>query len=191
MANHTQVAEAGEATFTSLTDHTTGIDFPADGSMSFEARGVVQGVMTSSGIQWTPGGVAIGGNALTSANRIAKTVKVALVAASGGGGVLSWQNPEATAVIASIDLDITTQSTGACTVDVGYTATNAATSSDTLLDGLSVATAGVYTSLQAGDQGTDGRAKRKVASGKWITATVASGTVTGLAGFAYITYYPI
>ena len=96
-------------------------------------------------------------------------------------------NPEAGAIIVNrIILDITTQSSGASTIDCGYTAVSATTSSDTAIDGLSGATAGTFDNIE--NQGTNGVSSLKVAAGKWITASEASGDVTGLAGYAYIFY---
>jgi len=117
--------------------------------------------------------------------------KVALAALDTGGGVLAWQNPEAVSIIIDrIEFDVTTKSTAASTVDVGTTATNATTSSDNLMDGLDVGTAaGVFDNL--GDAGTNGKAKQKLAAGKWVTASKASGACAGLVGYAYIHYHPI
>jgi hypothetical protein len=120
-------------------------------------------------------------------DRSVKVARVALAAADTGGGVFAWQNPEAGSVqVERVILDVTTQSSGACTVDVGATATNATTSSDNLIDGVSVAAAGLKDNL--GDAGTNGKARQKLAAGKWVTASVASGASAGLVGFAYVHY---
>lgn len=126
-----------------------------------------------------------------SAYRPTTRVKVALAALDTGGGVLSWQNPESVSIIVErIIFDVTTKSTGACTVDVGTTATSATTSSDNLMDGLDVGTAaGVFDNF--GDPGTNGKFKQKLAAGKWITASKASGAAAGLVGSAYIEYHAI
>lgn len=141
--------------------------------------------VTLQGTTAITGTLTIGGiaqNGYTS-----KTVKVPLVA---GAGVLSWANPEAVSIIITrIIVDVTTQSSGACTVDFGSTATTSTTSSDNLIDGLSVATAGVYDNIS--DIGTNGKSRQKIATGKWVTGTVASGSATGLVGSAYITYTPV
>lgn len=118
-----------------------------------------------------------------------KSVKVALAsAADTGGAVLAWQNPEAGAIaIDRIRLDVTTAATGAATIDVGATPTSATTSADNLIDGLDVnAATGLFDNLKNG--GTNGKASQRLAAGKWITASRASGAVAGLAGYAYIDY---
>jgi len=124
-------------------------------------------------------------------SRLSNTVKVPLAAVDTGGGVLSWQNPLAvTIMITKILVDVTTHATGACTVDVGTTATSATTQSDNLADGVDVGTAaGTFsTSDQAG---ANGRTQQKLAAGKWLTISKDSGASAGLVGFAYITYHPI
>jgi hypothetical protein len=117
-------------------------------------------------------------------------VRVPLAAVDTGGGVFSWQAPTNTDIIVTrLELDVTTQSAGACTVDIGTTATSAGTSSDNLVDGVSVATAGLYSNFK--NAGTNGKADQRLAAGKWVTASVASGASSGLAGFAYIHYVPV
>jgi len=119
--------------------------------------------------------------------RAFKVRKVALAAVDTAGGVFAWQNTEDSAVLVHrVLLDVTTQTSGACTVDVGMTATNATTSADNLIDGLSLATAGLYDNIE--DQGTNGTSRQKVAAGKWITGSKASGATAGLVGNAYIVY---
>lgn len=120
-------------------------------------------------------------------NRATKVARVALAAVDSGGGVFSWANPEAAAVLVTrVILDVTTQTSGACTLDVGMTATNGTTSADNLIDGLSLATAGLFDNIE--DQGTNGTSRQKVATGKWVTGSVASGASSGLVGYAYIHY---
>ena len=119
-----------------------------------------------------------------------RIAKVALAAADTGGGVLSWVNPEASAIIITgLTVDVTTQSTGACTVDFGTTATSATTSSDNLIDGVSVAAVATLSNID--DKGTNGKSRQKLAVGKWVTGSMASGAAAGLAGYAYIRYYVV
>lgn len=86
-------------------------------------------------------------------------------------------------------LDVTTVATGAATVDIGYTASSATTSSDTLLDGIDVNTAiGLFDSMNAAlDSGANAKAQ-KAASGKWITADEASGDTTGMVASFIVQY---
>lgn len=117
-----------------------------------------------------------------------RTVKVALAAVDTGGGIFAWQNPEAGPIIVTkVILRVTTIATGACTVDVGTTATNATTVSDNLLDGIDVHTAtGLFGLADGAD--TNGKAQQELAAGKWITGSKASGASAGLVGSAFITY---
>jgi hypothetical protein len=117
-------------------------------------------------------------------------VRVPLAAVDTGGGVFAWQVPTNTDVIVTrLELDATAQSSGACTVDIGTTATGATTSSDNLIDGLSVAAAGLFSNLK--NPGANGKPDQRLAAGKWVTASVASGASAGLAGFAYLHYVPV
>lgn len=126
----------------------------------------------------------------STTDRSERIKKVALAAVGTGGGVFAWQNPESTSIIvAAVTVNVTTASSGACTVDIGTTATNATTSSDNLIDGASVAATGLLNNID--DHGTNGKSRQLLASGKWVTASVASGTATGLVGSAYIRYYTI
>jgi hypothetical protein len=121
-------------------------------------------------------------------------VKVAIKAIDGAAlhaGVLAWQNPEATAIIVTrVVLDRTTKSTGASTTDIGTTATSATTASDNLIDGLNSGAAEAAED-NLNDAGTNGKARQKLASGKWVTFKEASGDATGLVANAYIYYHVI
>jgi hypothetical protein len=121
-------------------------------------------------------------------DRGVKVARVALAALDTGGGVLSWANPEAGSIlIHRVILDVTTKATGACTVDVGTTAASATTSNDGLLDGLDVGTAaGTFDNIT--EKGTNGKSRQKLATGKWVTGSMASGAAAGLVGFCYIFY---
>lgn len=122
---------------------------------------------------------------LASADRVNKIAKVALVKASTN--VLSWANPEATSIIITkVVVDITTASTGASTIDIGTATVSATTTGDNLIDGVSGAAIAVVDNTD--DKGTNGKSKQKLATGKWVTGTQASGDITGIAGYAYIHY---
>lgn len=111
--------------------------------------------------------------------------KVALTAATDTtvGGVLSVENPTGVdLIITRLLLNVTTQSTGAATVDIGVD-DDGATSSDTLIDGLSVATAGLYDNIE--NQGTNGKSAVRWPAGHYLVAT-ASATTAGMVGYAYI-----
>ena len=116
-------------------------------------------------------------------------MRVALTAATDttAGGVLSMANPEGIdLLITRFILNVTTQSTGAGTVDAGIAA-NGTTSNDTLIDGKSVAAAGVFDNIE--DQGTNGKSTVKWGASQFVTVT-ASADLTGLVGEALISYVP-
>ncbi len=116
--------------------------------------------------------------------------KEALVAITTtvGGGVFSLLNPEgADLLITRVLLDITTEATGAATVDAGIAAA-ATTSSDTLIDAGDVGSAAaLLDNADATDQGTNGKASRKWGSAQYLTIT-ASATLLGMVGNIYIEY---
>lgn len=123
-------------------------------------------------------------------NRAMKKVTGALAAADTGGGVFSWQNPETGYILVNhVVLNVTTKTTGACTLDVGVTAVSAITSADNLIDGKDInAATGVFTNDESA--GTNGKAFKRLASGKWVTASKASGATAGLVG-TYEIYYTV
>ena len=130
-------------------------------------------------------------NQVDNADRLEKVAKIALAAVDTAGGVFAWQNDEdASILVTGLFLDVTTKTSAACTVDCGTTATSATTLSDTLIDGLDInAATGLFDNIT--DKGTNGKSRQKLASGKWVTGSVASGASAGLVGFAYIKYIVI
>ena len=120
-----------------------------------------------------------------------KKVTGALAAKDTGGGIFAWANPEAGEILVEhVALKVTTKTTGACSVDVGTTATNATTSSDNLIDGQDInAATGTFTNTANG--GTNGKSAQRLAAGKWVTASVvAGGASAGLVG-TYEIYYRV
>ena len=152
---------------------------------------VKAGKLELGGTAVTASAAAINNLGSVAYDRAVKVARVALAAVDTGGGVVSWQNPEASAIIVQrVILDVTTKSTAACTLDVGTTATSATTSSNNLMTALDVGTAaGVFDNF--GDAGASGKFKQKLAAGKWVTASKASGASAGIVGFAYIQYVVI
>ena len=129
------------------------------------------------------------GAAMLSTNRLVKVARVQLAQVNTGGGVFSWANPETSAILIDrVVVDVTTKATAACSIDIGTTATDGTTSSDNLIDGLDVNNAaGVFDNIT--DKGGNGKSRQKLASGKWVTASVSGGGASaGLVGFAYIHY---
>ena len=126
-----------------------------------------------------------------NADRIEKVAKIALAAVDTGGGVFAWQNDEnASIIVTGLVLNVTTKTTGACTLDCGTTAASATTKIDNLIDGLDVnAATGVFDNIT--DKGDSGKSRQLLAAGKWVTGSVASGASAGIVGFAYIRYIVI
>lgn len=109
----------------------------------------------------------------------------ALAAVDTAGGVFSWVNPWSVPVmILGFTLEVTTQSTGACTLDAGVAA-NATTSDDTLLTGQSVAAAGIFSAT------AKVRLDEAGGTADTVTVSMASGATAGLVGRAYVMYVPI
>ena len=126
-------------------------------------------------------------NQLTGIDRAVKVAVVPLGAVDTAGGVFAWK-PGVACIIQRVFLDVTTKSTGACTLDVGVAA-NGTTSSATLIDGVDVAAAGLFDNIT--DKGTDGKSRQRCSTTQYVTASKASGATAGLAGNAYIEYVEI
>jgi len=162
------------------------------GSAGFWFDSVTDVFKINPGTAASPDVKSFSDDALAVGDRFVKTDTVALVGNTLAAGPQAWQNPETGAVIVTrVLLNITTESTGASTFDVGVTATSATTSSDTLLDGVSGAAVALFDSMNAAlDSGANAKAQL-VAAGKWITFTEASGAAEGLVGTAYIQYVKV
>lgn len=115
-----------------------------------------------------------------------------IVAVSGtalhAANLTLWTAP-AKAIILRALFEITTVSTGASTIDIGYTATTATTTSNTLFDGIDGASAtGLFDSMDAALASGANAHAQLAASAKWITADEASGDTTGLVGVFTVQY---
>lgn len=111
---------------------------------------------------------------------------VALGHADTAGGVAAVANPEGVKLlITRAVLYASTASTGACTVDAGVAA-DGTTSADNLIDGLSVASAGVFDNLTS--NGTNGKSVKEWGATEYVTVSKASGAAAGLAGTLYLEY---
>lgn len=130
--------------------------------------------------------VAKGESSTPSAN----VAVIPLVASDAAGGAVAWSNPEqADLIIERVILDVTHATTaGTATVDIGIAA-NGTSSSDTLMDGLSVVAAGTFSNIDS--KGTNGKSIAKLAAAEYVTASKASGALAGLTGSLYVTYRPI
>lgn len=74
-------------------------------------------------------------------------------------------------------------------VDIGTTPTSGTTSSNNLLNALDIHTAGLFNNTE--EKGVLGKSKQRLAAGAWVTGSKFSGTTAGVAGNAYIRYYPL
>lgn len=107
---------------------------------------------------------------------------------AAAGDLAAVLNPEGVDLIVTYAaLNITTGSTGASTIDMGIAA-NATTSSDTLIDGRSGATAGVFDNIE--HAGTNGGTGVVWGASQYLTASEASGDTTGLVGEVKLKFYP-
>ena len=112
-------------------------------------------------------------------------IKVALTASDANHGIVELANPFGVDVfITRVIVDVTTKSTGACTINVGVD-TAAGTGDDTLLDGLDVGTA-VILADNLITPGTNGVAVKKWAADNYVVVEMATGAAAGLVGNIYI-----
>jgi hypothetical protein len=154
------------------------------GSLDIESGGEID-IESGGSLKIAGTDVSIG-----NASRLPVVAKVALAAATGNAGLLSWQNPESSAILVTrFVADITTQATGAANADFGSDGDGTGTSDD-LLDGQDIGTAAVVLD-NIDDQGTNGQSVIRLdANGgttDYITGT-ASADPAGLVGNVYITY---
>lgn len=114
-----------------------------------------------------------------------KTVKIPLAANDAAAGIFTWTNNEPVAVIVTkAVVDVTTGSSGACSISIGQAAT--AVLSNNLVDTLSVAAAGSFDNIT--DKGTNGKTRQRVVPGQVVTGSTASGASAGLVGNVYLDY---
>lgn len=122
-------------------------------------------------------------------DRVPKVAILVITGAALHAGVLNWQNPEGVdIIIEKTVLDVRTVATGACTADVGTTATSATTASDTLIDGVDV-NAALIVADSITNKGTNGLPTRRLAADKWVTVKEATGNATGLVAELYVFYH--
>jgi hypothetical protein len=141
---------------------------------------VTQGATPEDTILDLPVGATHGGK------EIVRVHQAAMVASADAGGVFAFQNPlDVPILVLSLILEWTTVSSGACTLDAGVAA-DGTTLSDTLVDGQSVATTtGLVRSTVPRRVSENGGAT------DWVTVSMASGAIAGLAGRVYVEYIPI
>lgn len=127
------------------------------------------------------------GGSLHSNMSIRKFAGVAGVAATTGGAILAWQNPENTTIfIDRVEIDVQTKSTGAANLSVGVAA-NGTTSSANLIDTYAIGgTEKVVNNMD--DKGTNGKSVQKMTTSQFLTFT-GSATTVGLVADVYVHYY--
>jgi hypothetical protein len=114
------------------------------------------------------------------------TVNISQAAAVATGVYNSTANPFGQdLLILGVTVRVTTPSTGASTVDIGVAAA-AATVNDGLIDGLSLATGGLYTNAE--DAGTNGEQTMVWGSSQFLNVAEASGDVAGVVGQLIVQY---
>jgi len=161
----------------------TEIITPVVGSRAFRST-AVDGV----GITLASGALALQTAGASRANGVQRdelskyvpfAIQGALNANDAAAGIFSEENTYGTALtVLDVIVKIATASTGACTIDIGEAATES--SSDDLIDGLSIAATGVFSSSM--DSGTNGRRMQRWGSGGFVTGSMASGGTAGLVG---------
>lgn len=119
----------------------------------------------------------------------------AQISVAGGtdtaGGLVAWLIPTTFTngvLVNEAILNVTTGSSGACSVSIG-TAANGTTSSANLIDTLSVASTGTFDNYT--DKGTNGKSRQKLTSGQYITMSTASGASSGLVATLTIGFVPL
>lgn len=191
MTMHTKRnTSSGQATYAINGDDNTGIGSSAADTIELLAGGTVATV-NSSGLTVSSGNLFLTGAReiiLPTGYENEIVARVSVDGTAGSTGVFaSWANPESGSItITRVTLAILTQSTGASTLDIGTTATNATTSSDNLIDGLSAAAAGVFSN--ATSAGVNGKAGQVLAAGKWVNVAESTGDVNGLIAYLFIHY---
>lgn len=124
------------------------------------------------------------GSTFVGVNTIKKTISGSTATS---GQILAVANNEGQSIIITrATLDVTTGASAACVLDIG-TAASATTSSDNLIDGISVNTASaLYDNIN--QAGSNGKASQKQTTSQYVTVTVASGNATGLVANLYVDY---
>ena len=104
----------------------------------------------------------------------------ALVASDAEGGVFSVENTFGTdLVVLRLVLQITTGTSGACTLDIGVE-TDGSSTADDLIDGVDVSDAGVFDNIA--DKGSNGSSRARWASGSFVNASMKTGAAAGIVG---------
>lgn len=120
-------------------------------------------------------------------NTTIRKFSIAGVAATTGGAILSWGNPESVPIfIDRIEIDVTTKSTGAANLSAG-TAADGVTSSANLIDTYAIGgTEKVVNNID--DKGANGKSVQKMAVGQFLNLT-GSATTVGLVADVFVHYY--
>lgn len=116
--------------------------------------------------------------------------RAALAAVDTAGGVFAIANPAgARVILTGLWVDVTTFTSGACTLDAGIAA-DGTTLNDAMIDGASLATAaGVRNHIK--HAGTNGSGALGWGASEFLTGSVASGASAGLVGFVYYEYMTV
>jgi hypothetical protein len=130
---------------------------------------------------------SIGGAVQSFRNIKVAKIPITGVAATTGGALFSWANPEqGSIIIERFQIDITTASTGAANGSFGVAA-NGTTSSANLIDTYALASTAKVVDNHV-DNSTNGKFVQKMTTSQFVTGT-GSATTAGLVGNVYIHYY--
>lgn len=127
------------------------------------------------------------GGSLHANTSVRKFAGVVGVAATTGGAILAWQNPENTPIfIDMVEIDVLTKSAGAAAMSVGVAA-NGTTSSANLIDSYAIGSTEKLVN-NYDDKGTNGKSAQKALTTQFLTISAAASTV-GLVMDVYVTYH--
>lgn len=116
-----------------------------------------------------------------------RKIPIVGVAATTGGAILAWANPDIVPIIIDrVEIDVLTKSTGAANISVGIAA-DATTSSANLIDTYAIgSTEKVVNNVD--DKSTNGKSVQKMSLTQFLTIT-GSATTAGLVANVYVHYY--
>lgn len=129
-----------------------------------------------------------------STARVPMTYAIAVNGTTIHAGVVGIVNPLGVdLIITQFYLVVTTKSSAAGGLDIGFTSTSISTASDNLADGLAVGSGTVpYVYALADQAGANGLTRQYWTAGKWVTLSDdATGNTTGLVGTLYLNIFKV
>lgn len=133
----------------------------------------------------------------TAMNSVVKVVKGDLTAGAANAFAFAWQNPEESKILVQqVIVDVTTAGgTASSVLDVGV-ASGATGTADTILDGIDLNSASVYSSLSATVSGTNAtenvhKVDENGGTNDYITGKILVEAASSLVGKYYIFYVTV